>query len=146
MTSDVTVRIARIDDAPFLTLLDREELGYDYPEKDTREKLASCLSRPYEKIFVAEIGGVPAGYAHAALYDVLYAGTKVNILGIAVGKAFKRRGAGRALLSSVEDWARAESADGVRLASGESRKDAHAFYRALGYESNKAQLRFMKKI
>ena len=34
----------------------------------------------------------------------------------------------------------------IRLNSGLSRKDAHEFYRKLGFDNEKEQIRFLKKI
>ena len=47
-------------------------------------------------------------------------------------------------MKAAEDWARENGAVGVRLNSGGQRKEAHAFYRAVGYHSEKEQLRFLK--
>lgn len=53
-------------------------------------------------------------------------------------------GAGRLLLEAAESWAKEIGAAGVRLSSGASRSGAHEFYRRMGYDSEKLQIRFMK--
>ncbi len=67
-----------------------------------------------------------------------------NIMGIAVSSSFRKKGAGRALLKAVEDWAQKDGAAGVRLASGAERTGALAFYRRCGYTGGKRQIRFQK--
>lgn len=84
------------------------------------------------------------GYVHACDYELLYAPPMKNIMGIAVLKAYKRRGIGRALLEEVEVWARKTGCAGVRLVSGAAKTGAHAFYRQCGYSGNKMQLNLKK--
>ena len=115
------IRGGVVEDAPALTKLNREELGYDYPEAKTREHLAALLQDPSHKILVAETGG-------------------------AVSSACRRQGVGSALLAAGEEWARSMGAVAVRLVSGESRKGAHAFYQSLGYRGNKLQRNFKKPV
>ena len=96
------------------------------------------------KIFVAELEGRVIGYVHLADYDVLYAPPMKNIMGIAVSPQYRRKGVGRVLLEAGEKWAAETGAAGVRLVSGESRTEAHAFYRSLGYQSPKRQINLKK--
>lgn len=139
-----TIREARLADCAAIARLNREELGYDFPEERTREKLGACLTNPAHKIFVAESGGEVVGYLHLEDYDVLYFPHMKNVLGIAVASACRRQGVGRALLAAGEAWAKADGAVAVRLVSGEGRKGAHAFYQRLGYTGNKLQRNFKK--
>ena len=48
--------------------------------------------------------------------------------------------------NAVEQWASETGAAGVRLVSGGSRADAHAFYRHCGYVDGKEQLNFKKML
>ena len=139
-----TIREARLADCAAITRLNREELGYDFPEERTREKLRACLANPAHKIFVAESGGEVVGYLHLEDYDVLYFPHMKNVLGIAVASACRRQGVGRALLAAGETWAKADGAAAVRLVSGEGREGAHAFYQSLGYTGNKLQRNYKK--
>ena len=68
----------------------------------------------------------------------------VTIMGIAVSCDHKRKGIGCALLEKVEEWGRCDGAVGVRLVSGASRAEAHAFYRKCGYSGDKQQLNLKK--
>ena len=49
-----TIREARLSDCAAIAQLNREEMGYDYPEEQTREKLRACLANPAHKVLVAE--------------------------------------------------------------------------------------------
>ena len=141
-----TIREARLSDCAAIARLNREEMGYDYPEEQTREKLRACLANPAHKILVAEGGGEVLGYLHLADYDVLYFPHLKNVLGLAVSHRCRRQGAGKALLAAGEAWARETGAAGVRLVSGEARKGAHAFYQSQGYRGNKLQRNFKKAL
>lgn len=117
---ECAVRPAVLGDCPAITRLNREELGYDYPQEKTFAKLQACLANPAHAVFVAERGGEVVGYLHLEEYDVLYAGHMVNVLGIAVSSACRRQGVGRALLAAGEAW-------GIRAtsSSGTSKRTSH---------------------
>ena len=140
------IRGGVVEDAAALAKLNREELGYDYPEAKTWEHLEALLQDPSHKILVAEIGEQVVGCLHLERYDLLYADPMVNVMGIAVSSACRRQGVGSALLAAGEEWARSMGAAAVRLVSGESRKGAHAFYQNLGYQGNKLQRNFKKPV
>lgn len=123
-----TVRRAALEDAADICALDRDGLGYDYPPEKTREKLRAALADLAQAVLVAVQDGQTAGYAHAQVYDVLYADRMANLLGIAVRADLRGQGVGRALLAAVERWAGETGAAGVRLNSGETRAGAHVFY------------------
>ncbi len=142
----IIIRDCVPEDAAALTRINRKQMGYDYPEGATRAKLEKLLSRPGNRIFVADDGGKVVGYAHAAEYDVIYAPTMANLMGIAVDRDYLRRGIGQMLLRAVEQWAKEIGASGVRLVSGSERAQAHTFYEICGYKCNKTQLHFTKPL
>lgn len=142
---EILIRDARPEDAVAIAKLNREEMGYEYAEEKTREKLQALLSGGKDLILVAECGGAVVGYVHLCHYDLLYFDSMKNVMGIAVSHEFRRRGIGKKLLTAAEDRARADGAAAVRLSSGESRTEAHAFYRSLGYSGTKKQLNLKKE-
>ena len=144
MEEKTVIREALPADAPALARLNRTAMGYDYPEDQTADRLAAILQDSRCKIFMAQSAGQVSGYLHLEDYQLLYADSMKNIMGIAVDPNRRRQGLGRALLEAGEAWAREQGAAGVRLVSGESRQGAHAFYRALGYAGNKMQLNLKK--
>lgn len=146
MSDSFTIRDAKPADAAALARLDAVAMGYDYPVEETAAQLRKVLASPRDKVLVAERAGQLVGYLHLVDYDLLYAGHMKNIMGIAVDPACRRLGIGKALLEAGEAWAKSTGAEAVRLVSGESRKGAHAFYRAEGYEGSKMQLNLKKKL
>lgn len=121
------------------------DLGYFCDEELVRLRL-SRLDNNRECVFVAEVEGQVAGFIHVEKYDLLYYKSMANILGLAVSSKFRRMGIGQKLMSATENWAKEREIDMIRLNSGEVRKEAHMFYRSLGFSDEKEQLRFVKKL
>ena len=163
----VKIRQAAASDIPAMNELFQKDLGYAECTLEIVEKQFAVLDNSREAVFIAEAestdasgdshDGSPdvtsdarlfpiAGVIHVEKYNVLYFPTVANILGIAVAADFRRQGIGSALLKRAEEWARENGAGSMRLNSGESRKKAHEFYRALGYIDDKKQLRFIKEL
>lgn len=140
----VTIREASAKDSLAIANISRNDLGYDCSEALVKSKL-SKLQGERETVLVAASGQDIAGYIHMELYELLYEEPLGNVLGLAVRGSRRREGIGRALLEAAEEWARSKGAVGVRLNSGGTRTGAHAFYRAAGYDDEKAQLRFAKR-
>ena len=141
---DFFIRESTIEDSECIYQLNTNEMGYDFPLDETREKLSKLIESGTDKIFVAVSGNDVIGYVHANDYELIYAPHMKNIMGIAVAKPWKRKGVGRALLEKVEMWAKETKAEGVRLVSGATRTEAHEFYHRCGYSGDKAQLNLTK--
>ena len=139
------IRKANIHDSPAICKISCDGLGYDCTAELVSLRLGS-LDNLREIVFVADLGESTVGYVHAEIYNLLYAESMVNILGIAVATAYRKCGIGKALLIAVEEWAKSLEIYTVRLNSGAARSDAHAFYRAMGYNNEKDQIRFIKDL
>lgn len=133
----------RESDCGQICLISSAALGYSCKIEDVRKRITE-LDNDRERVFVAEADGKAVGYIHAEHYKTLYMEKLVNILGLAVLEEYRKIGAGRALLTEAENWAKAEGAAGVRLNSGAQRTEAHRFYRNSGYTMEKEQKRFLK--
>ncbi len=137
------IREARPEDSSAICRISSRELGYPCTEALVKRQM-EAVDQKREAVFVAEINGGVCGFIHAERYCTLYMEPMVNILGLAVSQEYQRQGAGRALLAQAERWGKNLGLRGVRLNSGMKRTEAHKFYRAMGYGSEKAQLRFLK--
>lgn len=142
--SEFCIRAATVSDAQAIAVLTHEEMGYDAAPALVAMQLARCMVSPSDCVLVAEMDGAVVGFIHACDYRLLYAQPMMNIMGIAVASAHRRRGIGRALLDAVERWARASGASGVRLVSGAQRVEAHLFYRSCGYCGDRQQVNLKK--
>ena len=146
MENKITVRECALTDCESIYLLNKNDLGYDFPIEKTAKRLEMILKSESDKIFVAEYGGKVIGYIHACDYDVIYGPSMKNILGLAVDSHYRKLGAGKALLTAAENWAKETGSAGVRLCSGAQRKGAHEFYKRCGYICSKEQLNFKKYV
>lgn len=138
------IRLCQLADCQAICKLSSSEMGYDYPEDKTINKLKMLLKSEKDRIFVATTHEEVIGYVHASDYDVIYAPHMKNIMGIAVSSAYKKNGIGKALLAAVEEWGKETGACGIRLVSGATRTAAHEFYRHCGYDGGKQQINFKK--
>ena len=138
------IRCANINDAEGIRQINLLALGYDFPLSETKDRLNYILNKPNDKIFVADDNGAVVGYIHGSDYDCTYSLPLKNIMAIGVLESHRGKGIGRLLLNAVEDWAKADDCEGVRLVSSLYRPEAHKFYLACGYFDRKDQKNFMK--
>lgn len=138
------IRECCIDDANFIQKLNSDEMGYEYSLADTQLKIQQLLASDSDRIFVAVSDEAVVGYIHVNDYNVIYAPSMKNIMGIAVSSAYRRQGIGKSLFEKAEEWARLSGAKGIRLVSGSQRTAAHEFYLHMGYLNGKQQLNFKK--
>lgn len=139
------LRGAKISDYKDLKEIIRTSLGYDSSDEIIKNKL-KMIDIKRENIYVAEIKNKVVGFIHIEKYETLFFDMFVNILGLAVAAEFRRKGIGEMLVKVAEDWAKSVGATGIRLNSGEDRKGAHEFYKRIGFNVDKKQLRFNKII
>ena len=141
----VTLRLSQAEDALRICEISESALGYVYPADATRRQLAHILARPTDRVWVAcETDGRVIGFLHAADYETIHTGSLKNIISLAVEESSRGTGVGRLLLDAVENWAREEGCEAVRLVSGFNRVKAHAFYAHCGYNMRKEQKNFIK--
>ena len=140
----IKIRRASADDAQAIAEISIKELGYDCTAELVKKKLEG-LDPQREPVFAAEADKGVIGFIHIEKYDTLFSETLANVLGLAVRADSQKNGVGKALIEAAEVWARENGAVGVRLNSGGSRTGAHSFYRAVGYDIEKQQIRFLKE-
>ena len=145
VTENVLIREVCAEDAEAVSRLCSQEMGYHCSVELVKENIQK-LQPEREKVFAAAIMETVVGFIHVEKYQVLYAESMANILGIAVSQSAQHHGIGTRLMCAAENWAREKGASVMRLNSGAARTGAHAFYRTMGYTDSKEQLRFIKKL
>lgn len=141
----MVIRNAEVSDYLQIAEILRNDLGYECADELVKSRLAELDPRR-EAVFAAVKDGEVVGVVHIERYELLYFKTLANILGLAVSGKFRRMGIGRSLMQAAEKWASDTGAAAVRLNSGAARTEAHKFYLAVGYLSEKEQKRFMKDL
>jgi GNAT superfamily N-acetyltransferase len=141
----IAFRPARLADAAGLVGL-VEELGHPTPPAELEARLSGLLARPDQAVFVAEEGPELLGWIHVQEF-LSFAGEPAGLVtGLVVDPAARRRGIGRGLMHSAEEWSRGRGLASLRLRARTARRAAHAFYRSLGYAHAKTQLQFRKEL
>lgn len=141
------IRQLKNTDAKDLYLLNKEQLGYDFPLEFTNKKLGKLLNDTAHHFFLGfedESTHQLIGYVHAEVYESLYAETLFNVLALAVSKEKEKQGIGKKLMNALENEARDRHYQAIRLNSGMARNAAHKFYETIGYDHDKTQKRFIK--
>ena len=139
------IRKANVNDADDIHKICQDDLGYNCSVDLVKERIA-LLDLSRERVFVAEYNNRVVGFVHAEDYKTLYFDELINLLGLAVANDYRRQGVATKLIDFVEQWAKEIGIKMIRLNSGSSRKEAHEFYRKLGFDNEKEQIRFLKKI
>lgn len=146
MERDISIREAVVDDYLVLARLTLQ-LGYKEELGKIKDRLNDLLTNYDDHvILVAEIDNQIVGWVHGYLYRLFYAEAMCEIGGLVVDKNYRRKGIGRKLMESIEDWATEKGCNKVSLRSGSSRKKAHKFYKDIGFDLVKTQCRFIKEI
>lgn len=143
----ITIRGALRSDAPALVALYTD---WDHPAPvDVIDAVLQAWARPGDRaIIVADAGGELAGMAAvAAVPHLSRAGAAARLVGLVVGHAHRRAGVASALLAAAEERAREWGCDQLELTSGRSRREAHLFYPARGYEETSGHhARYLKRL
>ena len=145
MPKQFKVRAATGEDAGAIAVLSAE-LGYPAEMETVRGRLRRILSRDDQRVVVAELpGGRICGWLQAHCSEAVESGLRVEIVGLIVSDAMRRRGVGRSLVAQAETWAAEISAETVVARSNANRVESHAFYPALGYLPSKTQVVYRRQ-
>jgi ribosomal protein S18 acetylase RimI-like enzyme len=105
-----------------------QRCGLTRPWNDPSQDFDFARSGPSSTVIVLETGGIVAG---AAL--VGHDGHRGSTYYVGIEPTLQRGGAGRLLMSSVEDWLRARGVWKLNLLVRRENRDAIRFYGKLGY-------------
>ncbi len=120
-------------------------LGYPCDFHDAGERISSIFDNPRQALVVAHRKGMVCGLvALDFMYYLPLGTTTCRVTALVVAPDAQGMGVGRALLKEAEVRARVGGAARIELTSGSQRVDAHAFYRACGY--NDSSVRFVKPL
>jgi RimJ/RimL family protein N-acetyltransferase len=100
---------------------------------EERRYLRAVRRSEHAAVLVAELDGELVGRLSISR-DPHPASRHVADVGLLVGKAYRRRGVGRALMLAAEDWSRENGVRKIELHVFPHNDAARALYRSLGYE------------
>lgn len=132
--SSVTIRTAVPSDLDRISQL-CTQFGFPAEREALKNRLNRISSVPSQVVFVAESKTKNViGWVHAYEAPSLLSDATVEIGGLIVDQESRRQGVGRALMQAVEQWTQKRGFNEILLATRIDRKDAQAFYKALGFE------------
>ena len=140
----ILIREAVEEDAEPLAKL-ATELGYKTTKDDVAKRFNKLKIKVGHRIYVAVEKKV-VGFISFEHYETIYCDSGINITGFVVEEEQRNKGIGRTLMEEVEKYAIANKFAFIRANSGSKRIEAHEVYRRLGFDSEKEQKRFLKKI
>ena len=120
------------------------QLGYPVSNLEMVKRLKAVSSRRQQEIFVAVFDHDIVGWLEVFLpLSVLNAG-KAEIGALVVDDHFRRLGVGSALMQAAHGWAEDNDCPFIYLRSNIVRREAHEFYRQMGYTVFKTQKVFRR--
>jgi GNAT superfamily N-acetyltransferase len=131
-------REARMDDVDAITALSNQ-LGYAITEAATRQNLESIREGSTDMVWVAIYEGKVAGWIHIFQTVRLESGAFFEIGGLVVAEEYRRKGIGRLLVTHAKDSCSRTTVTSLRVRCNVKRKEAHDFYRSLGFSETKEQ-------
>ena len=139
-----SIRKAKLSDAPFLAKLSGE-LGYPSTKKEMIFRLKPILSDSSHAVFAAETARKRVvGWIHVCVRNCIEENLFAELVGLVVSREFRGKGIGGFLLRKAEEWAFNKNLQTICLRSRTTRKEAHQFYKHLGYEIVKTQKVFKR--
>ncbi len=142
MAQDVaqTIRLARCSDAePIAQLLG--ELGYPTSVQDAQARLEPLLARADAGVIVAEVEREVVGVAAYQIMPVLErARSQCRLTTLVVRCDQRRRGVADTLVANIESVARQADCFRIEVTTRPRRRDALAFYAAVGFTSRPHRL------
>jgi ribosomal protein S18 acetylase RimI-like enzyme len=148
---DVTIRRANTDDAGLLAELGARTFSETFAADNSPEDMAAYLASSFNlaqqtteladtasTFFIAEVGGVAAGYAmlHAGESAEGIEGAKpVELVRLYVSREWYGRGVGEALMRACVDEARQAGHETIWLGVWERNGRAQAFYRKWNFRA-----------
>lgn len=151
--STLSIREAQAHDLEaIIRLHEEDELGShgDSWSPETRpayEAAFAAIERsPENKLFVAVDGGEVVGTFQLTFIPNLTGrgATRVKVESVKVKAARRSGGIGAQMMAFAEDHARTHGAAAMELTSNKTRKDAHRFYKRLGF--SRSHEGFKKKL
>lgn len=130
-----SVRLAIIEDAPGINSVSKY-LGYpELSDHECSDKLQQLLSSRVDEVYVALEKGKVVGWLHLFQARRLASANFYEIGGLVVNPENRGKGIGRALV----EYATKIHSGKFRVRCNEKRRDSHAFYESVGFNSSKVQ-------
>jgi GNAT superfamily N-acetyltransferase len=115
-----------------------EQLGYLQTTAQTLKNIQEVLASENHAAFVAELQGKVIGWIGLGTFQI-ESGSCCEIHGLVVDESSRNKGAGKMLIKKAKQWAKEKGNNSLRLRCNVKRKEAHLFYRHIGFREIKEQ-------
>lgn len=132
------IRRATIDDAFEIARL-CGQLGYPAQKSTLEKRLSLLLNMEHHKVFVMEENRSVVGWIQGAVVTTVEYDQNVEIMGLVVDNAHRRKGIAKALVEEIVKWATKDGYPRVRVRSNLAREESHVFYKSIGFIKVKQQ-------
>lgn len=140
-----STRVATINDVEYITELSCQ-LGYETTREKIRQRLTEILNHADNCVFVAVNDAKVIGWIHGFYSLRIESESFVEIGGLVVDKNYRKTGIGKLLIETVYEWSNLKKCNNIRVRSNTIRKEAHQFYKNLGFTETKEQKVFGKQL
>ncbi|TYA84426.1 GNAT family N-acetyltransferase [Seonamhaeicola marinus] len=142
---EIIIRNAEIIDSESITELSNQ-LGYKAENTDIQNRLKEILGHSDNCIYVAIENEKVVGWIHGFYSIRVESDSFVEIGGLVVGEDYRKNGIGKKLVNRVIEWTKLKNYEKVRVRCNVIRKESHRFYEKIGFEINKEQKIFDKRL
>jgi GNAT superfamily N-acetyltransferase len=111
-----------------------EQLGYALTAAELRRRYLAVMNADGHALLVGEREGHLVALLHVYARPALDKPPEAIVQALVVASNGRRGGVGKALMARAEAWARERGFTSLALSSQIARDQAHAFYKALGYD------------
>ena len=142
------IRSICCEDAESIQKICKQTLGHETTKQRICQRIRELSDNDnyYIVVYEDDSSHDVLGFLQAERYNLLYGENGWNIIALAVSGEAQKRGIGKRLLRSLEEYTEQMGYSFVRLNCNIIRNDAHAFYLSQGYTCDKTQKRFLKRI
>ena len=138
--TNIVIRAPKPNDAAAIAAL-MGELGYPSEVRDIPARLSALAGDPTTIIWLGELDGKVVAVGTGKVFHAINQNAPVAWLtALVVAENARGRGVGQRIVRVAEEWARAKGASKLALTSALHRKEAHEFYKRLGYEHTGVRL------
>jgi GNAT superfamily N-acetyltransferase len=141
----VSIKIAEINDSESITELSNQ-LGYKTRIIDIQNRLKKILENADNCVYVAIQNEKIVGWIHGFYSLRIESCFFVEIGGLVVNENYRKNGIGKKLVYKIIEWTKLKNCEKVRVRCNVIRKESHRFYQSIGFEINKEQKIFNKRL
>ena len=139
------IRLAELGDTQAIA-----DLSAQWGYQSTKEKMSRCLhdigNNSDHVIYVLLNDDQIIGWIHGIYSLRMETDPFVEIGGLIVDKDFRRHGLGKLLVDKINEWSLSRNCHKIRVRCNIMRKEANAFYGAIGFKEIKQQKVYDMKV